>query len=49
MGGEEGQKTLNRGSDKPIKLLEKSLQKVQVAVSDLFSTEVAVFVLKSAH
>ena len=48
MGGDGGQKTLNRGSYKPRKLSKKSLQKVLVAVSDLFSVEVAVFGLKGA-
>ena len=43
MGRDGGQTTLNRGSDKPKKLSEKSMQKVQVAVFDLFSAEVALF------
>ena len=47
MGGNGGQKTLNRGSEKPKKLSEKSLQKIQVVVSDLFYAEVASFGLFS--
>ena len=43
MGGDGGQIALNRGLAKPIKISEKFLQKVQVAVFGLFSAEVALF------
>ena len=46
---DRGQKTLNRGSDKPRKFLEKSLQKVQVTVSDLFLVEAYFFSCKVHH
>ena len=42
-GGDRGQTTLNRGPYKPKKILEKIPQKVQFAVSDLFSAEVVGF------
>ena len=47
MGGYGGQTTLNRGPDKPKKISEKFPQKVQVAVSDLFSAKVTGFGLFS--
>ena len=48
MGGDRGQTTLNKGQYKPRKISENFPQKVQVAVSDLFSIEVAGFGLFSA-
>ena len=40
MGGDGGQTTLNRGLEKPRKILENFPQNVQVVVSNLFSTKV---------
>ena len=48
MGRDGGQTTLKKGPNKPKKLSEKIPQKGEVAVSDLFSAELAVFALKSA-
>ena len=43
MGEDGGQTTLNRGSAEPRKISKKSLQKVQVAIFDLFSAKVTLF------
>ena len=47
MGKYRGQKTLSRGPNKPRKFSKKFPQKVQVAVSNLFSTDVTGFCLFS--